>query len=335
MRVSVIIPAYNCGTYIRDTLRSVTSQTEPSLEVIVVDDGSTDDTLKIARSMAERDARIRVFSETNHGTPSYARNRAIREAKADFISFIDADDIWQPDILAVELDTFNRYPQLDVVFGDLAWFYDDAFAENNPGRLAEFGLVNRASDALERVNDELYLCKPEFYNFLSTEVTALNTQTIMIRRSLLMEESTWFREDWPVGEDIDLWFRIIRRGKLAYLNRVLAFYRQRPESLMHNNELALVGSIRAHGANLERGRSVFSAAEIRALEQRLAQQFLHLGYELFIQGRMAESRDAYRRARLLVPEIKNTLAYLKTYLPAGLVRHFRRAMREPGTQKPK
>lgn len=326
MKVSVVIPSYNCAAYIRDTLLSVVNQTERDLEVIVVDDGSTDDTLRIVQAMAAEDSRISVITQPNSGTPSVGRNKGIRAAQGEFITFLDADDLYRPQKIERELDCFARCPEVDVVFGDLSWFYQDPVAEKYPGRHQELGLLKQAAAFLENIDGNLYRCTPDFYKFMSTQITSVNTQTIMIRRSLLLQEIMPFREDWRVGEDIDLWFRLARRARLGYVYESLAYYRQRPGSLMRDDEHALVGFIRAHGANLERGRDVFSAAEIDTIKSRLAQQHVHLGYLYFRQGRMAEARASYRRARELSPEHYSRTAMWKTWMPYPLVRFLHRVV---------
>lgn len=324
MKVSVVIPAYNCAPYVADAVRSVTGQTESDIEVIVVDDGSTDDTLSIVQELARHDSRICIITQANSGTPSVGRNKGIRAAQGGFITLLDADDIYCPNKIERELYAFTRYPDLDVVFGDVAWFHHDPLTENNSGQLQKLGLVNLAAVCLEHVEGNLYRCKPEFYNFMSAKISAVNTQTVMIRSAVLKQEATFFREDWRVGEDIDLWFRLARNAKLGYLNELLSYYRQRPGSLMRDDEHVLVGSIRAHGVNLERGGDVLSSDEMKMIKSRLALQHIHLGYLYFTQGRMGEARASYRRAREFSPTHYSYVSMWKTWLPYPLVKLLRK-----------
>jgi len=96
--VSVVVPVYNGGRSIRQTLTSVLAQTRSDIEVIVVDDGSTDDTAEIVRTFTRRDSRVRLLRQSNGGVAA-ARNRGIREARGDFVAPIDADDVWLPEYL--------------------------------------------------------------------------------------------------------------------------------------------------------------------------------------------------------------------------------------------
>lgn len=324
MTVSIIIPAYNCADYIAATLRSVTQQTEPDLQIIVVDDGSTDATLAIARAAAAEDARVCVVTQANQGTAAAARNHGLRLAQGEFIAFLDSDDLYHPEKIARELAAFARCPELDVVFSDVIYFDDDPHAAANVRCMASQYLLQKAAPYLTHHSDTLYLCKTNFYNFMSTQITTMSTQTVMLRRALLAHEPTAFREDWPVGEDIDLWFRIARRATLGYLDEALAYYRQRAQSLMTDEERALLGFIRAHSTNLQRGSDVFSAAEARIINQRLARQYFNLGYHYFKQGRKREARKAYSTARDYDESAYSRSAYLKTYVPAPLVRAWQR-----------
>jgi glycosyltransferase involved in cell wall biosynthesis len=105
--VSVIVPSYNGSRFIRETLDSVLGQTYGSFEVIVVDDGSTDDTRAIVADYSRRDSRIRLFSQPNAGVGA-ARNRGIAEASGEFIAPLDADDIWYPEKLAKQVESLER-----------------------------------------------------------------------------------------------------------------------------------------------------------------------------------------------------------------------------------
>ena len=106
--VSVIVPSYNASRYIRETLESVLGQTYSSFEVIVVDDGSTDDTAAIVADYSRRDSRIRLVSQPNGGVGA-ARNRAIAEASGEFIAPLDADDVWYPEKLQKQVASLERH----------------------------------------------------------------------------------------------------------------------------------------------------------------------------------------------------------------------------------
>jgi glycosyltransferase involved in cell wall biosynthesis len=119
--VSVIIPAYNAGPYIAETLDSVLRQTHPHREIIVVDDGSTDDTL---HRLEPYRAAIRYIRQANLGVGA-ARNAGLRVASGDYIAFLDADDLWRPEKLALQLNVATRHPQSGLIACDGVQFDGD------------------------------------------------------------------------------------------------------------------------------------------------------------------------------------------------------------------
>lgn len=115
--VSVIMPALNAGAFIEESLRSALNQSYPRLEVLVVDDGSTDNTADAARRLAAVDSRITVLQQPNSGA-SAARNTALANARGDLVAFLDADDAWLPDKLARQIDLLRQDSRADLLFSD-------------------------------------------------------------------------------------------------------------------------------------------------------------------------------------------------------------------------
>jgi glycosyltransferase involved in cell wall biosynthesis len=108
--VSVIVPAFNSSTYIGETIQSVLEQTHSALEILVIDDGSTDNTADVVRRYP-----VRYFCQQNAG-PSAARNTGIANARGEFIAFLDSDDLWIPQKLAVQLEAFRHHPDAGFSF---------------------------------------------------------------------------------------------------------------------------------------------------------------------------------------------------------------------------
>lgn len=113
--VSCIIPAYNAARFISEAIESVHAQRVPVAEIVVVDDGSTDDTVHVVQQLGKG---VRVVTQQNAG-PGAARNHGLRESTGNFVAFLDADDLWTPEKLAVQLNRFAERPDLEVCFGDL------------------------------------------------------------------------------------------------------------------------------------------------------------------------------------------------------------------------
>lgn len=105
--VSVITPCYNGSRFISETIESVMKQTYPEWEMLIVDDGSTDDSAKIVQGYTEKDARVRLIRQENGGSAS-ARNHGIREAEGQYIALLDADDLWEPEFLEKQIAFMKR-----------------------------------------------------------------------------------------------------------------------------------------------------------------------------------------------------------------------------------
>ena len=107
--IAVVVPAYNAARTLARTLESALNQTHRALEVLVVDDGSSDGTAALAREFSERDSRLRVIVQPNGGV-ARARNRGIQEARAKYVAPLDADDLWHPTKLAKQLAVLSAAP---------------------------------------------------------------------------------------------------------------------------------------------------------------------------------------------------------------------------------
>ncbi len=130
-RVSVIVPFFNAERYLAQCLDSVLAQTRPPVEVLAMDDGSTDRSGEIARTYGER---VQYHFHENAG-PGATRNRGIQLARGDFVAFLDADDLWMPDKIERQLRAFAREPELDLVFGHMEQFHSEDLSPEDARRL--------------------------------------------------------------------------------------------------------------------------------------------------------------------------------------------------------
>jgi glycosyltransferase involved in cell wall biosynthesis len=316
-KVSVIIPTFNCEPYVEACILSVTRQTERDLEMIVVDDGSTDGTSKILKKLASADDRISVLSIPRTGHPGATRNRGLARAQGQFIAFLDGDDLYHPEKVSRSLSLLELSPETDIVFHDCARF--SAGYPKDKGILEEIGFTSLAADYLERTSDDSYGTH-DFYVFMSVGTIPFLTCSVMCRRSLLDAGTLLFREDLLTGEDIEQWLRMASHCQVAYLNRVLSYYRQRPESLTSDPIQRMCDSIQVHTENLERGRELFTDQEARLCQSKLAGKFFDLGYAYFCRGDRREARTAYQKSMSIEFSARTFAAYLKTFAPEIVVR---------------
>lgn len=204
--VSVIMPLYNKGAYVTEAIRSVLAQGHPDFELLVIDDGSTDDGPQ--RVVALREARVKLIQQTNAGV-SAARNRGIELAAGDLVAFLDADDCWQPGYLDKILDLHRQFPA--------ACMFCTGYAKvDAAGHRAVVALAGMPVGSSGLVAD--------FYrNWCRGSFTC--SSSIVVRRTELVALAPAFPPGEKLGEDQDLWFRLAERAPLAYCNRPLADYR--------------------------------------------------------------------------------------------------------------
>lgn len=202
--VSVVIPSYNYGRYIRRAVQSALEQTRPAIEVIVVDDGSTDDTLAV---LADLPSTVRVVTQANRGV-SAARNRGIEEATGDLVAFLDADDEWLPDKL-------ERQTQ--------ALIDSDA-----PASQTGYQPIDREGQPL---GSPVSVALPTFLDAVTLRpaLTGLGS-TLLARRDLLLALGG-FDERLRVGEDYELGIRLLRAAPLLSVVEPLTRYRSHGHGL--------------------------------------------------------------------------------------------------------
>ncbi len=214
--VSVIIPAYNCASTVAETLDSVLEQDHRKTEVIVVNDGSTDNTLEVLRGYADR---VRIIDQPNAGPPA-ARNAGIRAATGEYIAFLDADDVWVQGKLTAQARHLDGNADVGTVFTD--WYVWNSEADGTFRRRPE--IESRHVD--DRVD-------PALSGWLYTKLlftSELLTTTVMIRASVIRKVGDFDLRLWN-GDDYDYWLRCSREGKITKLASIGALYRILPNSV--------------------------------------------------------------------------------------------------------
>ena len=197
--VSVVIPCYNQAHFLGEAIESVFKQTYKHFEIVVVDDGSTDNTSEVAR----RYSGIRCIEQVNQGL-SAARNTGIRESKGEYLVFLDADDRLYPIALEAGLRCFKVFPECGFVYGAYRFITSDGFPLWKP--------------ILNRVDKEHYLA------LLRENYIGMNG-TVMFRRDVL-ELFEGFDTSLAACEDYDLYLRVARTFSIRYHDNVVAEYRK-------------------------------------------------------------------------------------------------------------
>ena len=208
--VSIVIPTYNCERYIRETVQSIVDQTMADWELVIVDDGSTDATVDIARKL---DPRIQVLEQANAGV-CVARNRGFEASRGRFLCFMDHDDIWYPEKLARQMGWMERRPELGVVYSNCIFWHARDGAFPTPAQM-------RPADDADVL--DLPFTGWVYHQFM-LDSCAL-TSSAMIRREAL-DACGLFDVDLPYSEDWDLFLRLSRHYQFAQMHWPSTLYRQ-------------------------------------------------------------------------------------------------------------
>jgi glycosyltransferase involved in cell wall biosynthesis len=209
--VSICMPAYNAGQTIGEALGSILVQTYRNIEVVVVDDGSSDRTSEIIHAF--NDSRVRYFCNPNNLGGFQTMNKAIALSKGDLIAVYHADDIYKPTIVEKEVAYLQSYPEVGAVFC-LDHFIDEK------GHV--YGSATMPSEFL----DKTFLKYEEVFPFLMRYKNILFCcPTFMTRRSVLNMVGLFNAEKYDIAADLDLWLRIARQFPVGILNEQLMYYR--------------------------------------------------------------------------------------------------------------
>jgi len=313
--VSVIIPAYNSGTYLGDAIDSMRAQTLRDIEIIVVDDGSTDDSLAVARARAALDPRVRVIARaTPSGRPSVPRNEAMRAARGRYIALLDADDVSTEHRLESAVDAMTR-TGARFAFTDMQRRYETTGELAAQGQLAAASFLTAAAPYLTKVDEHVYLCAPLFSPYLLLFI-AVNTSTVSFERSLLDEETPWFDESIIRFEDVDLWFRLADHTRLVYVDEVQTLVRKHAQSITATDPVSTrIDGIVVRRKHLERLRPRMSAAQIAAAERNIGELQFHVAYAEWCAGQGASARRWFLDSWRSRPTIAALAGYLKAFVP--------------------
>jgi glycosyltransferase involved in cell wall biosynthesis len=316
--VSVIIPTYNCAPYVAAAVESALAQTYRPLEVIVVDDGSTDGTAAVLRPYA---GRIVALRQANGGAAA-ARNAGIGRARGEVLAFLDADDLWLPGKLERQVSVLRRHPKVDLVFTDGCTFARDG--DVHPS------ILGHLSQHFARVRPWLpgggeagqVVVRPGrpdllFCNFIYTP-------GVVVRRACLDAVGS-FDETLPTCEDYDLWLRIARRAPLALVNEVLFRCRLREAGSLGGPRALRAERFFENEWRVRERHLRWEDREVRrALRRVKGDAYLRNGWQELNAGRLGPAREAFWRSLRSAGPGDALLYLVATLLPGWVIRRLRK-----------
>lgn len=350
--VSVVIPTYNRADCLAQTLTSVLAQTHREIEVLVVDDGSTDGTRAQLERWCSHDSRLRYLYQPNRGV-SAARNYGMREARGAYIALLDSDDTWMPWKLEVQLACLAAFPEAGMIWTDmqavdsedrmtdplyLRGMYD-AYRWFTDGQL--FSVARPLADILSPVPEPLAKAVVRFGDIFSPMLMGnlVHTSTVLLRRER-QEQVGGFNESMKTGEDYDFHLRTCRAGPVALLSGATIRYRcGRPDQLSRNELMVEIARnfLRTVKPVIEQDRARITLPGWM-ITRSLSDGHQWLGEAALSAGRHEEARTHLTVSLRLNPWQGRTALLLATALPPPSVgrvlrtaaRQVRRALRASG-----
>lgn len=201
--ISVVIPLYNKEGNIKKTIQSVLNQTYDKYEIVIINDGSTDNSATVVKSLGNE--KIRLINKPNGGVSS-ARNRGIIESRYDYIAFLDADDFWDENYLEEMSSLINLFPDSSLFGCRFDYYKNSQFFP--------------AADTILLPDSKSIISN--YFSIVRNNLLYWSSSSIVSKQDILALGG--FDERMSIGEDLDLWFRMILNYQVSYYNKVLAHY---------------------------------------------------------------------------------------------------------------
>lgn len=299
MKFSVVIPLFNKQSHIVRTINSVLGQTHEKFELIIVDDGSTDDSYDRANRI--KDDRIRLIRQMNSGV-SAARNRGIEEAKNEYIAFLDADDTWEKDYLKSINELIINYSEA-AVFGTSYQYYNsrkDVYPNKSYYKFPEnwMGIIDN------------------FFMYIDYPIICASCVTV---KKSALDKIGGFNVNLKLGEDRDVWCRLALNYKIAYYNRLCAVYHRDSENMVTRNKIDIEKSFSNYVEELYLENEKYNNQSMYFREYMIRTLVLKIGY-LIVNNEKREARQLiYKYRKTKLHKTKLVKAYLYSFLPVSLI----------------
>lgn len=281
MKISTIIPTYNNADYIEEAINSVLAQSHPVDEIIVIDDGSSDDTETRVNAIAQKTDKLSYIKQHNQG-PSVARNHGIELANGDWIAFLDADDRWPKNKIALQIAALQREPSLQLIAGDMA--------ETDQQGNVQVESVLAKHQLLEPFKR---LAGRPLNNALTALVNKnfIPTGTVLVKRSALIETGS-FNPGIHFGEDLELWAKIACHHPITCLPERLMYRRQHGANATQNTGPMLEDLVKVMNSVSHYGTKQLKQQGTKP-SSLVASALTGLGYWHFKQSNYKQARKVF------------------------------------------
>lgn len=289
--VSVVIPTYNCAKYIARSIDSALKQTRPPAEILIVDDGSVDDTRAVVSAYVDKGIR---YIEMPHGGASAARNKGIELASCTYVAFLDADDLWRPTNLETQISILEHDRSIVCSFTNFVRFVDGT-DQLLPEQFDYYPEIASIPVADLGVGNSLVVEGDAFVQLIKFGEIPAYTQCMLFRRSIIAD----MRMDLSLRRCQDLEFvaRVFMRGKVAFTREILTDVRRHDTNATKDISLMALDKL---WALLPLRAAVDTPARRAALNDRLVKAWIDAATALIRSGRRSNGIEHYAKA-LTVP----------------------------------
>ncbi len=303
--VSVVIPAYNAAHTLGRTLESVAAQTYRPLEVIVVDDGSEDDTGRVveeaAAGAAPEGVTIRYVRQANGG-PAKARNSGTAAAEGDFVAYVDADDIWTPEKTERQVEVFREFPEVGLVFTDAE------VSRTRDGRSWEFRVFEKLDVG------PAYFGHPSLVHEPLGKLLEKNfvpTSSVMIRRECLKAHGLRFNVETKGVEDWELWLDLAIHCPFGYVSDVCVYKYEDGENLSARAHHMLVTRLKVLDSFVAKYGDL--SGRVEGYRRLVKENYKWAGYNLMRMGDPRRSRRYLLASMRYAFDLQAAAYYLSTF----------------------
>lgn len=301
--VSAVIPAFNAQRHIADAVRSALAQTYEPLEIIVVNDGSTDDTAAVLSEFASD---IICIDQPNRGA-AVARNEGIRRARGDYIAFLDADDRWLPGKLTAQMVALAAHADFPVA-------HTDSMVIDEQGQTVKPSANRRRQSRNGMVFDEFFLCP----------IALALTSSVVMRRECF-DTLHGFNPEYPIFQDYDFFLRTALHFPIFYLDQTLVQYRLTPSSLTRTNLAANIAEQETILNRLIADHRAYFESHASLLDCKWDRFHYEAGRMLLQHGLYRESRAHFLKCAAMQPKARFYASL--TRAPAPLLSRLQRTWR--------
>jgi glycosyltransferase involved in cell wall biosynthesis len=309
-KLSIVIPCFNAAAFLPETLRSLQNHLGSDVEIILVDDGSTDETSNVVKPFISEN--VRYYAQKNSGGPASPRNVGIEKARSDLIGFFDADDLAITGHFLASAELMRINPEVGMVCGNFH-ISDEALNIQRPSALDESRILQKA--LIKELEDGAWLLTADVALSVLLQKNFVGTASVIIRRSVF-DKVGGFDESLKNLDDRDMWLRVARHYDFIYRNESTYIYRSVPSSIS-KQRLESQAFERIHVGHK------LIAEGLPNSQRKMARQWigcnhLAIGHSRFEQKDLTAARSAFRLGFFYAPCWPAFKGVVKSVLPRSV-----------------